>query len=747
MKCIICNSEIESYPCPVCGYTGKNNEDPHYLNPGTVLFSGRYKVGHVVGAGGFGVTYAAWDTELMRRVAIKEYMPGEFSTRMKGCTALTVYGGEKKQQFESGMLKFHDESERLAKFTEVPGIVQIYDCFYENNTAYIVTELLQGETLDERIKREGKIPVSEAIDIMIPILDALTEVHKESIIHRDIAPNNIYLTSDGKVKLLDFGAARTATGSHSKSLTVLYKEGFTAEEQYQSNGTQGPWTDVYSAAATLYKAITGETPDGALERRLKDKLIPPSKCGIEISKNVNTAILNALNVNYKIRTQSTEAFKKELTGTGGVKKRYQRTIERKIGRIPKRVWITSLVLMAAIVTMVVLQATGVIHFDTKMFDSLFNSSGRMINIVNMDVEEARSKVESLGLEFEIEEVYSNDYLPDKIISQTPENRALIEDTVVKVRVSRESRQVDIPDLSGLTYEEAETILNEKHLICEKVEQESSFKPNIVMGTSPDSNGKQWQGQPVKVTVSSGMKTAGKGDYTVESMLERPISEARDFLTGEGIYLEIDGKEEDMIVPQGSILFQDKEPGTVITAGSEMKVTVSSGIDVKARANADKSAEALLKKYFVESAVRSGRHDQILEEVAKKAARGDEISKGVVLFNEIRVESGLDPVYPSADLNGAASEMAQLIASGAIDSNWRDAGSDQYSRLRGIYSKYHVSPEGFHVGRSYIESGVSEITSGADSHRKEYNNPDALYMGVGRARSASGSYWYVFLFSD
>ena len=738
MKCLICNNTIESYPCPHCGYEDRELQNPHYLLPGTDLMSGRYRVGHVVGAGGFGVTYSAWDTELTRRVAIKEYMPGEFSTRMTGSTVITVYGGEKQSQFESGMLKFHDESERLAKFTEVPGIVQIYDCFFENNTAYIVTELLVGETLDERIKREGKIPVSEAIDIMVPVLDALTEVHKEQIIHRDIAPNNIYLTSDGKVKLLDFGAARMATGSHSKSLTVLYKEGFTAEEQYQSNGTQGPWTDVYSAAATLYKAITGNTPDGALERRLKDKLPAPSKCGIDIPKNVNTAILNALNVNYKIRTQSAEAFKKELTGKESVKKRYQRTIERKIGRIPKRVWITSLAFMVAIAVMVALQAAGVLKFDAKMFDNLFNSSGKMINIVNMDEEEARTKVEAMGLEFEIEEVYSNDYLPDKIIAQDPENRATIAGNVVKVKISRESKQVAVPDVTGISYEEAQAILEKEHLLCEKVETESAFKPNIVVFTRPDSSMTQWQGQPVKVTVSTGLKSSGNGEYTVESMVEKPIAEARNTLKENGIYLEITDKEEDMVVPLGGILSQNITPGTVINAGTDMKVTVSAGIDEEARNNAEKLTESLMSAYLKESAVRSGANNQILEEVAQKAARGDEISKAIVAINEKRVAKGIEPVYPSEELNGAAGEMARLLSAGIMDANWDRTDGHTVGE---IFSRYKVNPKGFHFMSGSVVAGIMTNTSGADSFGPTYRNPDYTRMGVGR----SGGY-YVLLFN-
>lgn len=359
MQCNNCKNSIEELPCKYCGYDGKEILNPHYLPCGQKLGQGKYIIGRVLGAGGFGVTYSALDKVLNRRVAIKEYMPGEFSTRMQGNSHLTVFGGEKEEQFKAGMAKFYDESVRLSKFTEVQGIVQVYDCFYENNTAYIVMEYLEGETLDQLIKRESKIPVEDAVKIATKVLEALCVVHEAGMIHRDIAPNNIFLTSDGKVKLLDFGAARTATGSHSKSLTVMYKEGFTAEEQYRSNGDQGTWTDVYSVAATLYKSITGITPEGAMERKLRDELKPVGKCGADVPKNVETAIMNALNVNPQKRTQTAEQFMKELNGSVNVKNRFERTRESKIARFPKSVAIAGGIIIIASVMVLVLQQMGI----------------------------------------------------------------------------------------------------------------------------------------------------------------------------------------------------------------------------------------------------------------------------------------------------------------------------------------------------------------------------------------------------
>ena len=191
--------------CPHCGYIkGTPAEEAIHMEPGTLLHD-RYIVGKVLGFGGFGVTYIGWDGRLEQKVAIKEYLPGEFSTRMPGQSTVTVFNGDKEEQFRDGMEKFVDEAKRLARFQNETGIVKIFDSFYENETAYIIMEYLDGETLTERLSREKTIPEDEAIDMLMPVMNSLQVVHNEGILHRDIAPDNIFLTKDGEVKLIDFG--------------------------------------------------------------------------------------------------------------------------------------------------------------------------------------------------------------------------------------------------------------------------------------------------------------------------------------------------------------------------------------------------------------------------------------------------------------------------------------------------------------------------------------------------------------
>ena len=450
-KCLRCfqNYEENKTECPWCGFQENQQlKEPQYLSAGTVL-QNRYEIGAVVGAGGFGITYAAWDRVLEQRVAIKEYMPGEFSTRAPGETRVSVYGGEKEEQYKNGRDKFYEESQRLAKFQDVPGIVQIYNSFEENETAYLVMEFLEGETLGERLKRDKRIPEQEAVGIILPVLQALTEVHRVGILHRDIAPNNIFLTKDGGVKLLDFGASRSVTGTHSKSLTVLYKEGYTPEEQYRSRGDQGTWTDVYEVAATLYKMLTGTVPPGALERRRKDTLKLPSKMGIKVTKQTEQALLNALNVDVRYRTKTADAFMQELMGTEKTKAHFVRTEEKKQGSIP--LWIKGLVgtLLCGMGVYLVLLFTGVISGSGIGFShfGIPEGSTRVPNLVNTEIEEAQKKAEESNLKF---------LITDKQFSTTiPENRILSQELVAGSLTEKENsiRVVVSAGLNSMTAEE------------------------------------------------------------------------------------------------------------------------------------------------------------------------------------------------------------------------------------------------------------------------------------------------------
>ena len=309
--CYNCFSQRENPegPCPYCGFDlGENAKKfPVALRAGTVL-NDRYIVGRVLGQGGFGITYLAYDTQLQTKVAVKEYMPSDIATRIEGAT-VSVAMDTKKDDFTYGAERFQEEARTLAKFIGHPNIAGVSSYFDANDTSYFVMDYIEGISFKSYIGNAGgRVSVDEALNIMIPVLRALTAVHQEGFIHRDVTPDNIYISKDGNVKLLDFGSARYSIGDKSKSLDVILKVGYAPKEQYIRRGRQGPYTDVYSCAACLYAALTGVLPPESLERLDQDDLVPVSQTGIEIPEWLDRAILKGLAVQPEDRFQSAAEF-------------------------------------------------------------------------------------------------------------------------------------------------------------------------------------------------------------------------------------------------------------------------------------------------------------------------------------------------------------------------------------------------------------------------------------------------------
>ena len=291
--------------CPHCGYDPASDEGkyPIALRAGSIL-NGRYIVGRVLGQGGFGITYLAQDYQTKGLVAIKEYLPTEFAGRTTGTYAVQVYSGDRRENFEYGKEQFLAEAKTLAEFIGNDHIVRIYSYFEEYGTAYLAMEYIDGESLDKYMSHHGgRLSVERANELLIPVMEALDWVHSKGIVHRDIAPDNIIVTKDGRAKLIDFGAARYSTGEKSKSLDIILKHGFAPKEQYIRRGRQGPFTDVYAMAATYYYAITGKVPPDSIERMDEDELIPPTTLGVKMSEKAEDALLKGLEVSASERYQ------------------------------------------------------------------------------------------------------------------------------------------------------------------------------------------------------------------------------------------------------------------------------------------------------------------------------------------------------------------------------------------------------------------------------------------------------------
>ena len=286
--------------------------EAHQLPAGTVLH-GRFEVKRVIGEGGFGITYEGLDQVLNARVAIKEYyMTGFVNRNVAASLDVIPSVGEKAETFRKNREKFYSEAMVLAKFGEEDGIVRIQDYFQENETAYIVMEYLDGGSLKDRLNRDGTMNWEEALDLLMPGMVSLEHVHEAGIIHRDISPDNIMLTKSGKIRILDFGAARKTTDSDPKSLSVILKPGYAPEEQYRSKGVQGPWTDVYAFCATLYRCITGQVPDEAMDRLVSDTLRPVHFLVPECPVSVSKVIGKGMAVSQKDRYQSLQELISDL---------------------------------------------------------------------------------------------------------------------------------------------------------------------------------------------------------------------------------------------------------------------------------------------------------------------------------------------------------------------------------------------------------------------------------------------------
>ncbi|MBR5619579.1 MAG: protein kinase [Clostridia bacterium] len=307
-RCLGCMNEYDASfdVCPHCGYVkGTAEKSKNHLAPGTTLI-GRYLIGRCLGQGGFGITYIAWDQRLYKKVAIKEFMPTSLASRITGQMDITCYNDEAQERFQNGIRRMLDESRRLAQFNDLESVVRVYDCFEANQTAYIIMELLDGENVETILSRQKTMDLYDTAKIMLPVLQALREIHATGLIHRDISPDNIVVCKNGKVKLLDFGSARVASGSDDKSLSVILKPGYAPKEQYSAMAKQGPYTDVYAVCATIYRMLTGVKPIDSLERHVQDDKLAPIETLAAVPKVLAQAIGHGLAIEPANRMQTVD---------------------------------------------------------------------------------------------------------------------------------------------------------------------------------------------------------------------------------------------------------------------------------------------------------------------------------------------------------------------------------------------------------------------------------------------------------
>lgn len=328
--CMGCMAELDRAVgiCPHCGFEVAKYQKPKNSLPLYEILNGKYLIGRVIGIGGFGITYIGWDFYQSKKVCIKEYFPraiaarnpnahtytGQLSVSIQYSMSMHTNSPTKAQHvYVEGLKNYIKEAENLSRFYLMPGIVSVRDFFYGNNTAYIVMEYIDGIDMRKFAKlKGGRLTPQETFTILKDVLKALDAVHKGGIIHRDISPDNIMLSRDGKAKLIDFGAAKNF--ENSENAPVLLKQGYAPIEQYTKNGQQGPWTDVYSMCASIYYLLSGIRIPTAKEREQNDTVQLLQVLGIPVSEEQDRAIRKGMSIRAEDRYQTIGELYKELYG-------------------------------------------------------------------------------------------------------------------------------------------------------------------------------------------------------------------------------------------------------------------------------------------------------------------------------------------------------------------------------------------------------------------------------------------------
>ena len=595
-RCMGCMEEVaaDEQVCRICGYhKGTDIKEAYYLLPGMVL-NQKYLIGRVLGCGGFGVTYIGWDQVLQRKVAVKEYLPSDFATRSYGVRHLTVFSGEAEEQFRAGLDSFIYEARRLAKFNVVPEIVDIYDCFEENGTGYIVMEYLKGVTVKEILQVKKRIPVARARLIVLSVLRGLSKVHKEGIIHRDIAPDNIFITENGGIRILDFGAARYAATVQSRSLSVILKRGYAPEEQYRSHGNQGPWTDVYALGATFYRMITGVLPQESIMRLKEDHLQTPTELGISIEPNIENAIMNSLNVQKEYRIQDAESFFRALLGKEDV----ERIIEKKKSEINFKlsVWMRCSIVVVCVLTCICigLYAKGSISFTKKELIStqgvaaLSDAQCYVPDVSGMSYVQAEEYLKEKHLNLVISGMnYSDSISKNKILSQDPSDGAVADtEETVYVIMSGGREEVMMPDLGGMTKNDAEKLIVAQNLMIlpNGIQQQYSdvVEKGRVISQSIEAEKRISVQTEVELIVSLGSLSEETAVLTVPDLIGLTQKEAVEMLKqmkqeyGFTYSLGEVKSQHSKRVPKGGIISQSLKAGSEVRTNETIQIVVSKG---------------------------------------------------------------------------------------------------------------------------------------------------------------------------
>lgn len=428
--------------CPHCGMVENDRPDePIYLAPGTVLMD-RFIIGHSLGAGGFGIVYKAWDSKLETVVAVKEFFVSRIMTRAEGVKEVIV-NRKSLQEYEYRKERFLAEARTMAKFGAHRSITNVFEFFEENDTAYIVMELLQGMPLNEYItKNNGKLDIDFSVFIANEIGNALKSMHDQNIIHRDVSPDNIFICTgkEIRIKLMDLGAAKLSEKSDDV-IDIILKPGYSPVEQYDNGKNVGPWSDIYALGSTLYMMLTGVKPEESTNRKIDDTVVPANQLNPQISENLNNTIMKAMAVDRHMRFKNVSDF---LSALNGERKVVTLAKEKKIKKTKRAAGILAAALALAVAAVFVGQSfkNRKAEFDLKpayitVWFPVSDSSSRE-DAISSVIQDFTQKFSKVNIEYRAipEEEYEqelanaarNDRLPNLFMS-TGVSPELLEDAL------------------------------------------------------------------------------------------------------------------------------------------------------------------------------------------------------------------------------------------------------------------------------------------------------------------------------
>lgn len=519
-RCVGCMKPLTAEGrCAYCGLQqDKYRPIPRCLCPGMCLRD-RYVLGRVLGEGSFGISYIAWDCLLDTVVAIKEYFPASLVSRHISeedeDTNVYIYEKRESQKYQESLKKYLGEAKSLSAYYDLDGIVSVRDFFYANNTAYIVMGYVDGISVKEYVEKNGPIEGEKFLRMLEPVIQSLAKVHQTGVLHRDISPDNMLLTRDEKLVLIDFGAARKENINMTRSMTVVFKRGFSPEEQYRTRGQQGAWTDVYALCATAYYALTGKAPDESIQRVLEDDMPSLTEMtDVDLPMQQKRAFMKGMTVDFHHRYQTMDELYQGLYQQGRDKKH--------LGA-----WLAG---AAAVVCCVALLGTGAVyglhkHSQAKK-DAIQTEAPQqtalaevtttpyaadvqeyqMISFKSMTKKEALKALAGQDTELSVQWKYrySSRIKKGRIVTQSiPAKTRYRGETYSKIvlTISKGKRKTEVPKLTGVSKERARTLLKERKLHWTWKEVEREGTEGIVASQSRTAGSKVPVGTTIVVTIT------------------------------------------------------------------------------------------------------------------------------------------------------------------------------------------------------------------------------------------------------